>query len=213
MKAIVISDTHGKHEDIKYTFKLPYDADMIIHAGDVSNVGELWDINAFIYWFSNLHYEYKIFIAGNHDFEFEYNRAIVREFIPSNVIYLEDSGIEIEGIKFWGSPVTPPFQNWAFGRDTDKITNHWNMIPDDTDVLITHSAPYGICDVSRIDYEHAGCPYLAAAVKNRIKPRYHIFGHVHYGYGIEEHEGITYINACLLNERYRLINEPIIIPI
>jgi Icc-related predicted phosphoesterase len=201
MEILFISDTHGKHKWLERTHKFPM-ADMIIHAGDVTMVGDIWEIEPFLQWYSGLTYEYKIFIAGNHDYGFETNRHTVRSMIPDNVIYLEDSGVEIEGLNFWGSPVTSPFNNWAFNVETDKRIEHWNIIPDDTDVLITHSPPYGIKDISTYVHEHIGCPYLTAAVKNRIKPKLHVFGHVHSAYGIEEHEGIMYVNATVLNERY-----------
>lgn len=201
MEILLISDTHGKHNWFERVHKLPM-ADMIIHAGDVTSVGDIWEIEPFLQWFSGLPYEYKVFIAGNHDYGFETNRYTVRGMIPDNVIYLEDSGVEIEGLKLWGTPVTKPFMNWAFNVETDKRIEHWNMIPDDTDILITHSPPYGIKDISTYSHEHVGCQYLTAAVKNRIKPKIHVFGHVHTDYGIEEGVDTTFINASSLNGRY-----------
>lgn len=201
MEVVFISDTHGKQNWIAREYDFP-PADMIIHAGDVSMTGDIWDVEPFLQWFSELPYEYKVFIAGNHDFLFDVNKYIAQSMIPENVIYLQDSGVEIEGLKLWGSPVTPPFMSWAFNVDTDKRIEHWNMIPDDTDILITHGPPYGELDLSTYKHEHVGCPYLASAVKERIRPKIHVFGHVHTDYGVEEGKYTTFVNACVLNGRY-----------
>ncbi len=204
MKIIAISDTHGQHGKVV----LP-EGDAIIHAGDVSVRGTESQIVDFINWFSGLNYRYKIFIAGNHDFFFEReSQEKIKSLIPENVIYLNDSGIELEGIKIWGSPIQPWFQDWAFNRQRGiDIRKHWDMIPGDTDILITHGPAKGILD--RLVYgEEVGCVDLLDAV-NRINPAFHVFGHIHEGYG-EHQEGKTkFINAAVLNEDYFLANSPI----
>ncbi|PQJ82612.1 metallophosphoesterase family protein [Polaribacter glomeratus] len=92
--------------------------------------------------------EIKIFIAGNYDFFFERaHRDIIKNKIPKNVIYLNDSGCEIADLKIWGSPVQPEFYNWAFNIECGKeIKQHWDLIPKNIDILITHGPPYGILD-------------------------------------------------------------------
>ncbi len=123
---------------------------------------------------------------------------------------MNDSGIEIEGIKFWGSPVQPWFYNWAFNRQRgEEIKKHWNLIPDGTNVLITHGPPKGFFDMTTRG-ENCGCEDLFKAVE-RIRPQYHLFGHIHEGYGIEMSDGIVFANASVLNEDYRLVNRPIVI--
>jgi Icc-related predicted phosphoesterase len=129
--------------------------------------------------------------------------------IPQSIIYLCDSGIEIEGIKFWGSPVQPWYHNWAFNKSLKTISKHWNEIPNDTDILITHVPPQSILDKNSRD-EQCGCPQLTPRV-NEVKPRYHIFGHIHESYGILEFDGVTYINSSSLNNQYEYQNEPILI--
>jgi len=206
MKIIAISDTHGQHR--AKSLILP-DGDMIIHAGDLSTKGELSSVVDFLDWFSSLDYKYKVFIAGNHDFWFE--KATddkVQELIPENVIYLNDSGINIEGINIWGSPIQPYFYNWAFNRKRGKdIKKHWDLIPQNTDILITHGPAFSILDkTTRNDL--AGCQDLLAKIKE-VSPRYHIFGHIHEAYGELEQFGIKFVNASLMNERYKLKNNPI----
>lgn len=209
MKLCIISDTHNYHKRLA---KLP-DADVIIHAGDFTSVGHSHEIVNFMQWFSKLPYKYKICVAGNHDWLFETHKLLALEKIPQNVIYLEDSGVEIDGIKFWGSPVQKPFNGWAFNRPEEKLAQHWAAIPDDTDVLITHSPPYSIMDFVPWDRSHEGSPSLYKEVVERIKPKIHIFGHIHEGYGIKVIENTTFINASNLDGDYMCVNEPIFIEI
>lgn len=206
MKLCIISDTHNKHKRLA---KLP-DADVIIHAGDFTSVGHSHEIVNFMFWYSNLPYKHKLIIAGNHDWLFEINGIIAREKVPEGVTYLEDSGVEIDGIKFWGTPVQLPFNNWAFNRPEEKLAQHWAAIPDDTDVLITHCPPYSIFDWSIYDKIHTGSPSLYKEVAERIKPKVHIFGHIHSGYGIKVIENTTFINASNLDEDYMCVNSPVI---
>ena len=151
MKITFISDTHGKHAEL--TDKLP-GGDVLIHSGDFMRGGH--DENEamdFFDWFEHdvQGYDHKIFIAGNHDrlFENEPEQAIrLKDAYAPSAIYLQDSSVKINGIKFYGSPHTPAFNNWAFNveRDSDEIEEIWNKIPNDTDVLITHGPPLGILD-------------------------------------------------------------------
>lgn len=204
MKFIAISDTHGQHTKLL----LP-EGDVIIHAGDISGRGTESQVREFIDWFSSLHYKYKIFIAGNHDFFLEKASAeTVRSMIPSNIIYLNDSSVEIEGIKIWGSPVQPWFHDWAFNRQRgEDIRKHWNLIPADTDILITHGPVKGILDRTVYGQE-VGCEDLLDIVK-RNKPSVHICGHIHEAYGERINEQTRFINASVLNEDYFLVNSPI----
>ena len=205
MKALIISDTHGMHKYWERLFPMPDNIDMIIHGGDLTNVGAIHEMNHFMYWFKNLDIEHKIMIAGNHDLGLDnYNRYAMLDMIQGidGLHYLEDSGVEIEGIKFWGSPVTPPFMNWSFMREPEDIVNHWDMTPNDTDILITHGPAQGILDW--VDYGgqgSVGCPELLEAIE-RVKPKYHIFGHIHEMYGIREVGETTHICASILDGRY-----------
>ena len=207
LKLCIISDTHTKHKAIP---DIP-NADIIIHCGDFTSVGHEHEIRNFFKWFSGLtQYKHKIIIAGNHDMMFERNGSYARSLVPDNVIYLEDSGVEIEGYYFYGTPVQKPFCDWAFNRPEEKLEQHWNAIPDNTDVLITHSPPYMIGDYVPRSKEHHGSPTLYKEVVNRIKPKIHCFGHIHEGHGIKEIDGIKFINASLLNDAYLMVYLPIV---
>jgi Icc-related predicted phosphoesterase len=209
MKLCIISDTHGEHMGLQ----IP-ECDALIHCGDITSFGKEHSVIEFLDWFKNLDQcKNKIFIAGNHDFLFERNEKIAKQLVPENIIYLEDSMIEINGVKFWGTPVTLPFHNWAFNRTPEQIIKYWKMIPDGIDVLITHGAPKYIMDTSPWSKTHTGSDTLAEEVMNRIKPKIHCFGHIHDCYGIKKINDITFINASNLSEEYEITNKPIIIDI
>lgn len=108
----------------------------------------------------------------------------------SNMVYLEDEAFQIPAtdvspaLSVYGSPWQPEFYDWAFnyphnGREAEQI---WSRIPDATDILITHGPPYDILDQCD-DGNKAGCRVLRRNIEERVRPRLHIFGHVHEGYG------------------------------
>lgn len=217
MKIITISDTHNKHFEISNRFLENKDnsIEMIIHAGDISGFGGLNEIINFLNWFSKLNFKYKIFIPGNHDFYFENSskediKILLSNY--SNVIYLQDSGIEIEGFKIWGSGITPWFYNWAFNRRETEIKHHWNMIPLDTEILITHGPIYDYLD-KNADGKNTGCIHLLEKVTRLSELKLHVCGHIHEAYGRIENDQTTFVNASLLNLRYMMTNEPIIVEI
>jgi|SRR5690606_13062764 len=205
MKIVCISDTHNKHISIK----IP-PGDLIIHAGDFTEAGTRAETLNFLRWFSSLSHTYKILVAGNHDFYLEKNAASLPEVIPSNIIYLKDSGVCINNINFWGSPYTRGNGSWAFNKKTgDEIMEHWNRIPGDTDFLITHSPPFRILD-ELDNKKHIGCDKLRQRVKE-IAPAYHVFGHNHNDYGIERTASTVFVNSSSLDDTYRVINAPLVI--
>ncbi len=127
-------------------------------------------------------------------------KDLLRDF---SINYLQDEGIEIDGVKFWGTPWQPEFCNWAFNLPRGKqIREKWDLIPDDTDVLITHGPPYSILDSINDGCPPLGCQDLLETVVERVNPRVHVFGHIHGGHGEEDRQGTKYINASLLDESY-----------
>lgn len=203
MKIVAISDTHGLHDGVE----LPA-GDVLIHAGDVSSRGTSKEVKKFLKWFAAQDFKYKIFIAGNHDFMFErYEKEKVERLIPENVIYLNDSSVTIEDVKIWGSPIQPWFMDWAFNRQRGaEIDKHWQLIPEDIDILVVHGPPFGILD-TLVSGEPVGCRRLLKRIEE-VQPKYVIFGHIHESYGQEKINGIHYINASILNVRYQIANKP-----
>ena len=207
-KITFISDTHTKHRHL--TNDLP-GGDILIHCGDISSRGYKNEIENFLGWFDGIKgYEYKIFIAGNHDFGFQDNPKECFELLKhySSITYLQDNSIIIDGIKIYGSPWQPRFHNWAFNVNRGwDIAQKWEKIPQDTDILITHGPLLGILDITNIS-ERVGCEDLYKKVME-IKPKVHAFGHIHSSYGMKEIDGMTFINASNLGEDYLYQNDPI----
>ncbi len=203
MVIVAISDTHGLHASLD----IP-EGDVLIHAGDLTRLGSLDDVIAFNDFLGTLPHPNKIIIAGNHDLCFENHRKVC-EGLLTNCIYLQDQEIIINGVKFYGSPWQPWFYDWAFNlKRGPEIRTKWDLIPEDTDVLITHGPPYGIGDMT-IRGEQTGCQDLLEVVE-KIKPRVHIYGHIHEGYGITSNKATTFINASCCDHLYQMVNPPLV---
>jgi Icc-related predicted phosphoesterase len=206
MKIVCISDTHEKHKQLN----LPK-GDVLIHAGDFTWVGKEIPTLDYLDWFESQPFKYKIFVSGNHDFYFEHGRNLNR-LTGRGFYYLMNSEIVLDKqIRIWGSPFTPEFMNWAFMGTPSTLKPVWDQIPEQLDILITHGPPFQILDRT-LDGFNVGCPLLLEKVK-KAKPKYHIFGHIHEGYGMWEQGGITFINASLCNADYHLVNQPVVIKI
>lgn len=202
MRIVCLSDTHNQQIDVP-------DGDLLIHAGDATFQGTADEITEFNAWFSALPHKHKIFIAGNHDWLFQTQPAAARKLLDSDIIYLQDSGVNIEGLNIYGSPWQPRFYDWAFNLNRGReMAEKWEMIPARTDILITHGPPSGILDLT-IDGDHAGCEELIKKV-DEIRPKVHIFGHIHEGYGTLERSGTRFVNASNCDERYRVVNAPVV---
>jgi Icc-related predicted phosphoesterase len=199
MKILHISDTHSHHRELR---DLP-GADVIIHSGDMCFAGTADEFSDFVNWLCGLDYKYKLFIAGNHDcILHDADADKLQSLLPENVAYLCHSGVEIDGVRLWGVPFMLEMQS--------DYRTKLAEIPSDIDVLITHNPPYGILDFS--DNINYGCTDVLQIVL-KIKPHYHLFGHVHAAYGIEKSIHTTYRNAALMNEDYELVNKAVLLEI
>jgi len=238
-----ISDTHNKHNQLNGL--LP-GGDLLIHSGDISSLGRKSEVERFVAWFNGIdNYTHKIFIAGNHDMTFEsevlyrkkaqyfdgttdwdlpvvdgkpdWLKELLGIHLHPNVSYLENSDVTIDGIKIWGSPITPSFgYGWAFNKDRGHDINEvWNTIPMDTDIVITHGPIYGYCDKASNTNQNVGCEDLYHRLQE-VKPHLHFAGHIHeaYGWGTipykDEWGDIYVFNGCSCNLRYEVYNPPII---
>jgi hypothetical protein len=206
LRLVCLSDLHS----LKPACPVP-DGDVLVIAGDVCGYGSLHEIKVFDSFLADLPHRHKLLIAGNHDWPFSRVPEQARRLIK-HAVYLQDSGVDIDGIKFWGSPWQPFFCNWAFNLPRGApLAQVWAKIPSDIDVLITHGPPYGILD--RIyNGDHVGCEDLRAAL-TRVRPKIHAFGHIHESYGVREQDGTVFINASLCDGRYRPVNAPIVVDI
>lgn len=215
MKIILISDTHSLHNQLN----IPK-GDMIIHAGDFCNTGSPVDVVNFLWWFNNLGFKYSLCIAGNHDLLVEDRPKVFKKFMQDypNITYLQDSSITIEGIKIYGSPWTPMFNNWSFMLERGgEIKVKWDKIPKDTDILVTHGGPFGYMDetfnpkTGKYD-EHVGCAELLKAL-DRLEVKHHIFGHLHEGYGEAKYKNTFLYNVSSCDDRYDVVNAPVVIEV
>jgi Icc-related predicted phosphoesterase len=205
LRLVCISDTHGSHAEVS----LPA-GDILLHAGDVSKRGTEAQIQSFLDWFSAQPHRHKVFIAGNHDFLAENQATRFREMIPANCIYLENSGVEIEGIRIWGSPISPWFYDWAFNRRRGaEIRAYWEKIPTDTDLLLTHGPPAGLGDRT-FRGEEVGCQDLREEL-DRIQPQVHLFGHIHEAYGEYQLGNTRCLNVSIANLKYQMVHPPVVI--
>jgi hypothetical protein len=226
-----------------YEAKMKWDAmDIAFYSGDMSRRGSRNDCRDFMNWFNKLPCQ-KVMIAGNHDFFFDYKekekqprhswerppQELVNELLAEfpDIHYLDDSGVNLFGLNIWGSPITPWFHDWAFNRQrytsldgetdpgtSDIITPHWEMIPKDTDILLTHGPPYGYGDLlSTRNRKNDQCPRVGCKditpFIEEIRPKIHAFGHIHEAYGVYRDEHTEYFNASCLNDYYEPVNAPI----
>ena len=217
MRLVCLSDTHGEQDH----FLVP-EGDVLVHAGDFCSLGIEREVHKFAKWMKGLPHRWKIVVAGNHDRFFEKQPDLARAYLEPDIVYLQDSGCTIEGIHFWGSPWQPWFMDWAFNlpRKGENLREKWNMIPMNTDVLITHGPPHGILDevrprmtawgMSDEGSDPLGCEELAIRLA-AVKPRLHVFGHIHDGYGFQQVEDITYVNASVCDEDYKPVNPVMVV--
>ena len=223
MRITFISDTHAKHNQLNGD--LP-GGDILIHAGDFMTSGySVREAIEFFQWFDSIQgYDTKIFIAGNHDRVMQDIPEEMRGHLTAykTIDYLEDEECVLyfdgpngdtpeDNIRIYGSPWQPEFFNWAFNlpRNGPGLASKWEAIPANTDILITHGPAFGYCDTveGRRD-THLGCELLAERIKV-IKPKIHVVGHIHSGYGYMFDGDTHYINASVLNERYTYTNKPV----
>ena len=191
MKILHISDTHGRHNELT---NLP-EADIVVHSGDFCFSGSDNEVLDFLNWFIELPYKHKIFIAGNHD-DCLWDGNI--EGLPDNCHFLRYSSVNINGIKFYGIPM--------FMQDyiTETAIKEINKIPTDTDVLITHFPPINILDFS--NNIHYGSSELLVKVKE-IKPKVHLFGHIHASNGDTVFGRTRFINSAIVGEDYTFLQD------
>lgn len=206
MKLVLISDTHSLHE---YLTIPP--CDLLIHAGDFCGRKSPELVFQFLEWFERQPARHRVLIAGNHDIICEEDPLDFARMLRGRAIhYLNDSGVTLEDQVIWGSPVQPRFFDWAFNRDRGaQIKKHWDLIPSNTAILITHGPPLGIGDRNSLG-EPVGCADLLETVL-RIEPRLHVFGHIHEGHGMYRTSGrlTRFVNAAMFSADHRRMHVPV----
>jgi Icc-related predicted phosphoesterase len=198
----LVSDTHELEREVEVPF-----ASLFIHCGDFTMLSRsLRAIQEFNEWLGELPHRTRIVVPGNHDefLEDPSNRKLI-----SNAIVLINEGIEIEGLRIWGTPTTPVGPGFSV-RSAEERRRIYARIPDDTDVLISHGPPRWILDRSSGSSFHAGDQELLDAVI-RVKPCLHTFGHVHGAHGLLGTQDTIFANAALLGPDGDVDKEPIVL--
>jgi predicted phosphodiesterase len=223
VRLVCISDTHGKHREVQ----LP-PADILLHAGDFTNTGETGSIQDLSAYFEESGFSEVVCIAGNHDLPLHpefykenwkrfhrkpFDTEVAQSFL-THCVYLNDTSYGTkQGLAVYGSPWSPFFFDWAFNLCRgEEIREKWKHIPDATDILITHGPPLGRGDLTSNNVR-AGCYDLLVEVQKRVKPRVHIFGHIHEGVGVTYDGNTLYVNACNVNLSYQVVNYPIVVEV
>lgn len=206
MRIVCLSDTHT----LTAGLQVPA-GDVLVHAGDWCGRGDKSEAVGFADWLLTLPHEHKVVVAGNHDWvaekDPEWTAAL---FAGYGITYICDSSVAIDGLKFYGAPWQPEFCNWAFNLPRGRaLAEKWAQIPDDTDVLITHGPPAGILDMVN-ESNRPGCHDLRARVAV-VRPKLHVFGHIHEGYGRHRRHDTQFVNAAVCDGRYRPVNKPIVV--
>lgn len=203
MKIVAISDTHT-HED---ELEIP-EGDVLIHCGDFSKFSQMSLVN-FCDWVSRLPHRLVLITSGNHERFIERDPDAFKLAVESsreNVKVLLHEPLEWSGIKFFGSPYSPVFHNWAYNVPRGQaMAAKWAEIPADTDVLFVHGPPNGILD--QVGDINAGCEELRKRV-DEIKPKLCLFGHIHVQGGQQvENNGTLFANVAICDDRYKPAQE------
>src|SRR5262249_34581739 len=190
MRIVALADTHLFQADLR---DLPA-GDVLVHAGDLMRGGSLEELRTVVSWLTEQPHRHKVFVAGNHDRCFETHPEKARALLGPAVHYLLDSDVVLDGVRFWGSPWQPAFNDWAFNLPRGPaLATKWELIPVGVEVLITHGPPRGIGDRCGMS-EREGCDDLREAVF-RVRPRLHLFGHIHQDGGLWEIDGTCFANG------------------
>ncbi|ETL82800.1 hypothetical protein F441_17738 [Phytophthora nicotianae CJ01A1] len=210
LRVVCISDTHAKHRNLR---DIP-EGDVLLHCGDFTNRGTHDEIRDFNDWLGTLPHRHKVVIAGNHDVcmdavEYDqhwnkafrhkvYNDPSLSRALLTNCTYLENRSTVINGVKIYGSPMTPPIPGRAGAFNVARgfaDQQHWTKVPADVDVLVTHGPPHGILDTTFTGL-HVGSETLLKETMSRIRPSFHIFGHIHEAYGATRVGKTVFVNAA-----------------
>ena len=242
MKIIALSDLHGNLPIIREDEW----ADVVCVCGDIvpTNIQNSmiksisWFHQRFVPWCNGIHCDRVIFVGGNHDFflpkivsylnngkaskiELEDVASdMINEYLlleGTKVVYLQDNEYVYKGVKFYGTPWIPELSRWAFYKDDDSLKDAYEKIPNDVDVLLTHSPGRYVLDTG-VSLQKYNRPEYGSSVLTEVlvekNPKYWFCGHVHSGNHRLEYWGDTKVaNVSVLDENYDVAYEPLVVEI
>lgn len=227
-RIVFISDSHLQHDGPK----IP-EGDLLIHSGDLTFSGiekGVSELKKAADWLNEVRISSKFkevaVIPGNHELGWEKNDGLCRSLFDPAITVLVHQPANLLGVKIFGSPWTPRFYDWEFNADRGPaLARLWSQIPDDTEVLFTHGPPKGRLDACKKSggggwgdgddfrwiVEHVGCADLRDRIKDLKALKIHSFGHIHRP-GVEKGaDGVTYVNAVIVNEKYKGVHKPTVV--
>jgi Icc-related predicted phosphoesterase len=203
-----ISDIHGNLVDVPK-------CDLLLICGDLSPTHNhnvtfqaSWINTNFKNWINNIEAKEIVYIAGNHDFVFQEKKHLI-EFDKINGTYLEDSGVNLFGLNIYGTPHQPVYYDWSFNLTEPELEKKWALIPNDTNILVTHGPPLGYGDLTDRG-ERVGSWTLANRIKDLALLKLHTFGHIHSDRGQWHLNSATLANVTVLDERYKVAYPPML---
>ena len=208
-KIVAFSDLHGQYSKKLTRWFNEHPADILLFAGDLQLNG-YDDGSFFLQWLNSLPYKHKVMIFGNHDGNYDYTMEEVKKYTSIHI--LNNESITIDRIKIWGSPYSVQFGEWWFMKPDNELAEMYENVPDDTDILLTHTPMYGFLDRT-IDGVSAGSISLETRFRDLLELKYHVCGHIHEGAGKMGFGTTGIINCSVLDEKYRLVNDPVIFEI
>lgn len=200
-----ISDTHNNHLELDQS---SLESDILIHCGDFGTKGTYSEAASFLYWFVKQPAKYKILVPGNHDKKIKEHQELLKLVHDLGISMLMNDSLTINNLNIYGGHFVCGVRNGIYTVEEDVRRSAWKNIPKDLDILVTHMPPYGILDTNE-EGEHIGCDMLLEKV-NEVKPKYHLFGHVHeHSYETFNNEDTEFINCAVKNRMYITIqNKP-----
>lgn len=202
------SDLHGTHHDLEVP-----DVDIMIVSGDATNYRDMYrnevEWKNFVEWYSEIPIPIKIYVPGNHDsFVFQMGKEARLDCQKGNIDLLIKESLKIGDLVIYGDPTTPRFGDWCFMAPRDKMHKHWGLIPEDTNILVTHGPPQGILDLTK-DFDNklknVGCKSLMSSIQNLSDLFLNCFGHIHSSKNIQNNgvlfrDKVWYSNASAVRD-------------
>jgi Icc-related predicted phosphoesterase len=210
-KILCISDLHGFLLD-----DLP-ECDILIIGGDIAPTVDhsvifqrSWFETNFTEWANQVPAKHIVAVAGNHDFVFQADEEFGSKLDIPNFTYLYDSLVRIEDLVIWGSPWSLNFGPWAFMGTEKQLEERYKLIPDEVDIIVSHTPPFSKRDLTIKDNKPSGSKQLGRIIRDK-EPRLVVCGHIHEGYGIAKYGDTMIVNCSIMNVDYKPNNQPIMV--